>query len=291
MHAFTVDVEDWFHILDCPQSPAPEAYTQFESRVERNTERVLTILEEKGVKGTFFILGWVADQYPRLVGRIASAGHEIAVHGFDHVLASDLSDRELEIDIRRAVEAVSDAAGVQPMGYRSPGGSLLLKHRWVFELLLELGIQFDSSIYPRPGGLAEAEGFPLRPYIIHQRGERALWEYPSTIRKALGLTWAFAEGGYLRLLPLPLVRRWFRKSEWASLNVSVCVHPREFDPGQPRLPLNPLKQWKTQVGLKGLEAKIHALLSEFQFCPMGEILRSLTPSSTDQSPVVRTTVQ
>lgn len=272
IHAFTVDVEDWFHILDCPQMPLPQQYGHFESRVERNTELMLEALAGHGVQATFFVLGWVAETYPQLVRKIVAGGHEIAVHGYAHVLASSLTDAELEEDTRRAFDVVGGAAGVSPVGYRSPGGSLLARHRWLFDLLLELGIRFDSSIYPRPGGLAEAEGYPTRPYVIHRSGEHELWEYPSTIRRWLGMQWAFAEGGYLRLLPLPLVQRWFREHERAGQGVNLCIHPREFDPAQPRLPLAPFKQWKAQVGLAGFDAKVGALLGEYRFNRMGAVL-------------------
>jgi peptidoglycan-N-acetylglucosamine deacetylase len=271
-HAFTVDVEDWFHILDCPQMPSLAQYDGLESRVERNTDLVLDALARHGVHGTFFVLGWVAHTHPHVVRKIVAGGHEIAVHGYAHVLASDLTDAELEADTRRACDAVGAAAGVAPVGYRSPGGSLLARQRWLFDLLLDLGIRFDSSIYPRPGGLAEAEGFPTRPYAIHRRGERTLWEYPSTIRPWLGQQWAFAEGGYLRLLPLSLVRRWFGEHERAAQCVNLCIHPREFDPAQPRLPLAPFKQWKAQVGLAGLAGKVDALLAGHRFGRMGDIL-------------------
>jgi peptidoglycan-N-acetylglucosamine deacetylase len=271
-HAFTVDVEDWFHILDCPQSPRPDEYDSFPSRVEVNTGRVLDLLAERSVRGTFFVLGWVADRYPRLVRRIVEAGHEIGAHGYHHVLASTLSDDELEDDTRRAVAAVGAATGVAPVGYRSPGGSLLARQRWLFDLLIELGMDFDASVYPRPGGLAEAEGYPERPYVIARAARAELWEFPSTVRRWCGIRWAFAEGGYLRLLPVSVVRHWFCEREAAGLTVSCCIHPREVDPGHPRLPLNPTKQWRTRVGLKGMEAKVRALLGEFAFCPVGEVL-------------------
>jgi len=273
-HAFTVDVEDWFHILDCPQSPRPEQYDSLPSRVEANTGRVLDLLADHSVRGTFFVLGWVADRYPGLVRRIADAGHEIGVHGYHHVLASTLDDTALEEDTRHAVAAVGAAAGVAPVGYRSPGGSLLARQRWIFDLLVELGVDFDASVYPRPGGLAQAEGYPDRPYLITGASDAMLWEFPSTVRRWSGVRWAFAEGGYLRLLPLPLVRRWFAEREAAGLPVSCCIHPRELDPDQPRLPLGPVKQWRTRVGLRGMEAKVRRLLAGFPFGPIGEVLAS-----------------
>jgi len=109
---------------------------------------------------------------------------------------------------------------------------------------------------PRAGGLAEAEVYPTQPYVIHRRGENEIWEFPSTIRKWMGMQWAFAEGGYLRLLPLPLVRAWFHNEhELAGKTVNLCIHPREFDPNQPRLPLALSKQWKAQLDLLGLMQK------------------------------------
>jgi len=276
-HAFTVDVEDWFHILDCPQSPRPEQYDSFPSRVEANTGRVLDLLAAYSVRGTFFVLGWVADRYPRLVRRICDAGHEVGVHGYHHVLASTLDDTALEEDTRRAVEAVGAAAGVAPAGYRSPGGSLLARQRWLFDLLIELGIAFDASVYPRPGGLAQAEGYPDRPYIIARAGNGSLWEFPSTVRRWGGVRWAFVEGGYLRLLPLSVVRRWVGEREAAGLPVSCCIHPRELDPDQPRLALGPVKQWRTRVGLRGMEAKVRRLLAELPFAPIGEVLAKHRP--------------
>ncbi len=272
-HAFTVDVEDWFHLLDCPQMPKPENYWRYEQRVVKNTDYILTVLDEYSVHATFFVLGWVAEHYPMLVRRIADAGHEIGVHGYAHVLAESLSDKELEDDTRRAVEAVTKAAGAVPVGYRSAGGSLLERHRWIFSLLVELGIQFDSSVYPRPGGLAESEGYPTEPYIIYKTADSSFWEFPSTMKRCMGIQWAFAEGGFLRLLPLFLAKRWFKERTDMGLPVACCLHPREFDPGHPSMNLSMCRQWKTHVGLKGMEGKVRALLDSFEFKPMGVALK------------------
>lgn len=272
-NAFTVDVEDWFHILDCPQAPFLGDYEKFESRVDTNTKRILDLLEEYDTRATFFILGWVAERKPSLVQQIASAGHELGVHGFEHSLAKSFDATALEADTRRAVIAVADAAGTMPKGYRSPGGSLSQKDLWLFDLLLDLGIEYDSSLYPRPHGLLEQFGNPSAPFVIRRLGNRSLWEFPSSVKQWLGFRWAFAEGGYFRLLPYYLVSRWFKMANSESRPVSMCLHPREVDPSHPRLPLSTLKSWRTYVALNGVEEKLKRLLDEHSFAPMGEVLR------------------
>ena len=261
-HAFTVDVEDWFHILDCPQAPALCQYDAFESRVTANTDKLLQILANAEVTATFFVLGWVAARHPRLVRHIADAGHEIAVHGFAHTLAADMSTAELEADTRRAIDTVGNAAGKAPQGYRSPGGSLMKQHEWVFDLLLELGLRFDASLYPRKGGLLKPAGQLRHPYVIRTDGKRRLWEFPSSVRRCLWQDLAFAEGGYFRVLPYFLVSRWFRSSEEKGHPVSACIHPRELDPEHPRMTLSVVKRWRTYAGIYGAETKLNRLLGE-----------------------------
>ena len=281
VHAFTVDVEDWFHIMDTPLMPHPDEYHELPSRVEQNTDKVLTVLAEHDVLATFFVLGWVAERYPRLVRRIHHAGHEIGVHGYHHVPAFDLSDKELSEDTKRGVAAIGDAIGEGPIGYRSPGGSLLARQKWLFDELLDMGVWFDSSVYPRPGGLAEAEGSPKAPYLMGTPSGRRIWEFPSVTKRWLAMDWAFSEGGYMRLLPSSLVLAWIREQEKRRGRAMVCIHPRELDPDQPRLELSAYKQWKTQVGIKRFTDKLNVVLRSYRFAPMGKVL-SLIAEKTER---------
>jgi len=210
---FTVDVEDWFHIMDVSSAPAIDCWSNQESRVARGVDCVLALLERHQVKATFFILGWVAKNHGELIRKIVAAGHEIvaagheaACHGYAHELvAKSLTPETFRADVRAGKKAVEDAAGVSVRGYRAPGFSVTKETDWVFEILVEEGFSFDSSVFPGTHGHGGIPDAPLAPYIIDTKAG-PLAEFPMTHAEIAGKRIAFSGGGYLRLLPLWLIR-------------------------------------------------------------------------------------
>ncbi len=260
---FSIDLEDWFHILDHAAAPKLDRWSTQESRVEENTQTLLDELDRADVRGTFFVLGWIAEHHPQLVQRIADAGHEIASHGYAHGLVYEQTRDAFRDDIRRASDAIEAASGIRPCGYRAPGFSIRADSEWALDVLAEEGFDYDSSIFPAEhahGGLPGAEALPT----ILPNGLR---EFPvSTVDMGFRRV-AYLGGGYLRLFPAPLILYWAREQRTRDESLVLYLHPRDIDLEQPRLDLGMLRNFKSYVGLRGCLGKVTQLLGEFDWVP------------------------
>jgi polysaccharide deacetylase family protein (PEP-CTERM system associated) len=273
LNALTVDVEDYFHVSAFQASVQRSEWASYESRVCRNTERLLHIFEQAGVHATFFVLGWVAERFPQLVRDIARAGHELASHSHEHQLVYDLSPDAFRADLRQARDVIENAAGARVCGYRAPSFSITSDSLWALDVLVEEGYLYDASIYPIRH---DRYGIPDAPRHIHrlQRPGGSLWEIPGgTIRRA-GVNLPVGGGGYFRLLPYTVTR-----AALHSLNnverqpAMVYLHPWEIDPGQPRIPASLTSRFRHYSNLSQTEKRLRRLLSDFRFGPIAEVLR------------------
>ncbi|MEZ5287553.1 MAG: DUF3473 domain-containing protein [Vicinamibacterales bacterium] len=200
LNAMTVDVEDYFHVSAFADQVSPAEWPAFESRVCRNTERLLDIFERADVRATFFVLGWVAEQFPELVARIHADGHEIASHSYDHALVYTRTPEAFREDLRRARTAIHAAAGVEVRGYRAPSYSVTDQSLWALDVLIEEGYTYDSSIYPIRH---DRYGIPTWSRQIHRvrRPGGSIWELPGSTVRHVGMNFPMGGGGYFRLLP------------------------------------------------------------------------------------------
>lgn len=270
---FTIDVEDWYHILDSPRTPPLEEWGSLPSRVENNFNTLLDILAVRNVKATCFFLGWVARRYPHLVKAAQAAGHDIASHGYAHRLASGMTEKEFYDDVVASKKILEDIAGQGVPGFRAPGFSVTEKTPWFFESLARAGYTYDSSVFPAArahGGLKTGR---IEPYRINtQHGVIA--EFPISIVSILGKRLSFFGGGYLRLYPYGIISRMTRKIHRGNRPVVFYLHPRDIDPDQPRLPLGPFRRFKSYVNLGATEAKVNKLLEQFDWTTMTAFLAS-----------------
>lgn len=262
MYILTFDVEDWFHLLDVPGARTELEWTRYPSRLEATCDLLLDELERRGQRATFFVLGWIARRHPQVVRRIHQLGHEIASHSDRHQLAYQQTPREFAEDLRRSLEALEQVTGTKVRAYRSPGFSVTARNRWVFEILAEHGIEVDCSVFP---ALRAHGGFPgfgcPEPAWVETNGVR-IKEFPINSRTICGVPFVFSGGGYFRLFPLFLIRRWMRQSSY----VMTYFHPRDIDADQPRLPgLSPWRRFRAYVGVKSGLYKLLRLLDEFPF--------------------------
>jgi polysaccharide deacetylase family protein (PEP-CTERM system associated) len=258
---FSVDVEDWFHILDVPSVPAIAEWSGLPSRVEKNFGRLLDIFSEKNVQVTCFFLGWIAERYPQLVKEALARGHEIASHGYGHHLVYEQSRDDFYQDARRARLVLEDLSGEAVVGYRAPGFSSTKQTPWFFDTLAEAGYHYDSSVFPAVrghGGMPESRRDP------HRVGEGGvLLEFPITVAELIGKRVCFFGGGYLRLFPYWLICRMAQQVLADGRPVVFYIHPREIDPAHPRLPMNRTRHFKTYVNLETTESKVRRLLQDF----------------------------
>jgi polysaccharide deacetylase family protein (PEP-CTERM system associated) len=276
-NVFSVDVEDWFHLLYRDSAPEYDRWATFESRVRANTEVFLAELERCRVRCTFFILGWIAEQHPKLVEEISAAGHEIASHGYSHTLAYTQTPDEFRDDLRRASDAIVRACGCQPKGFRAPGFSIKRHNLWAFDVLLEESFEYDSSAFPAARSHGGLPGTAPLPSVL----PNGLVEFPiSTVNLRVGRC-PYLGGGYLRLLPRRLVLSWAREQQRAGIPLILYLHPRDIDVGQPRLKLAPHTYFRTYVGLGNCLGKISALLDQFSWTSFEEYLHAAPPKPSE----------
>ena len=264
----TIDVEDWFHVLYGPSAPPFDSWDSLESRVERNTRILMGELERRNVRCTFFVLGWIAEKHPELVAEIARRGHEIGSHGYSHTLIYTQTRQEFRDDLRRANDAISRACGAKPRGFRAPSFSIKRENLWAFDVLREEGFEYDSSVFPafrHDGGLPGAS--PL-PSVL----DNGLVEFPITTYDLHIARCTYLGGGYLRLTPRALMLTWAGRQERSGVPLILYIHPRDIDPGQPRLRMPPHTYFRSYVGLSRCLPKVRALLDRFEWTSFSQYL-------------------
>lgn len=279
LHALTVDVEDYFHVSAFRHVVSVRQWASMESRVERNTHILLELLAEFGVRGTFFVLGCVAESFPRLVRSIRDAGHELGCHSYAHRLVYELTPAEFRADTQRAMAALEDAAGAAMRLYRAPSFSITNRSAWALDVLLELGFTHDSSIFPMRHDLYGFSGVPRFPFAV-RNGGGTLLEFPPPTFRLGGLNLPVTGGGYLRLLPLWWQRARLRALARQGYPTLLYLHPWEVDPDQPRLPAPWRSRFRHYTGLRRTCPRLRRLLSEFRFAPLSQVLDSRPPSTT-----------
>lgn len=283
-NALTVDVEDYFHVSAFESVIPPESWEARESRVEANTRRVLDLLEEYGVIGTFFVLGWVAERHPGLVRAIAAAGHEIACHGFAHRRIRFQTPETFRRDVATAKALLEDITGRRVLGYRAPSYSITPATVWALDILIEEGFGYDSSIFPIVHDLYGFPGALPHPHRITRPCGEILEFPPTTLRLGFAgrsLALPIAGGGYLRLFP-----GWFTR--WGMGRVvrregrpcAVYFHPWELDPGQPRIRAGWKSRLRHYLNLDKTEGRLRGLFATMPFAPMGRVLAALAPLPT-----------
>ena len=263
-HIFTVDVEEYFQVHAFEGVIRRSEWPALPSRVEKNVDELLDLLAARDVIGTFFILGWVADRHPHVVRQIASAGHEIASHGWWHYRVTALQPDEFREEIRSSKAILEDISGQPVSGYRAPSFSITPESQFAFDILLEEGYLYDSSVFPiwRPN-----YGWPGSPPIPHVKpcASGSLLEFPLATSLWGPFRIPAAGGGYMRQLPFSLVQRAFREHGEQGIPGVFYIHPWELDPDQPRIRVGPLTRLRHYRGLKNSRGHLERLLSEFKF--------------------------
>ena len=277
INAMTVDVEDYFHVSVFDGILPRASWDTLESRVSANTARLLDIFDEHAVRGTFFVLGWVAERFPDLVRQIAGRRHEIASHGYAHRLVYDQTPAAFRDDVRRAKRILEDTSGQQVLGYRAPSYSITPRSLWALDVLVEEGYRYDSSIFPIRHdryGIAVSQ---RQPYRI-DRPHGSIVEFPGSTTRVGPMNLPIAGGGYFRIFP-------YQWAHWGISRVNrlerravvFYLHPWEIDPDQPRLAAGRLGTFRHYRNLALTESRLRRLLGDFKFGPMQALLRDTQP--------------
>jgi len=265
----TIDVEDYFQVCAFEKVIQPTCWENYESRVERNTQRLLDLFAAHGVKGTFFVLGWTAEQHPSLIKEIAAQGHDIGCHSYLHRKIYDLSPEEFRQDTKKAKDILENITGKAVNGYRAPTYSITKRSLWALDILEELGFRWDSSIFPI---IHDNYGIPGAPRFEYTLPGHDLKEYPISTALVFGRRIPVAGGGYFRIFPY-----WFTRRALQSINrheqkpFVFYLHPWEIDPGQPRIAN---AGWRSRFrhyhNLDKTEGRLVQLLEDFQFGPLAD---------------------
>lgn len=262
MNILTFDVEEWFHLLDFDATRGEEQWGQYEVRIYENVERILNLLEETNTKATFFIIGWVAKTYPDLLRRIAEK-YEIGSHTMTHQLVWQQSPQEFRQDVEASVKLLEDITGQKVTCFRAPGFSIRESEKYAFEVLHELGITTDCSVFPAAHAHGGMPSYTEQvPSLIKYNGIQ-IEEFPVTFKNIASKHLIYSGGGYFRLFPYPLIKKWSKEQEKYLMSY---IHPRDLDGGQPVLEGLPLtRKFKSYVGVKGAEKKLRQYLTDFDF--------------------------
>lgn len=267
--AMTIDVEDYFQVEAFASTVNRSEWERLPRRVEHNTERLLDILAEAGVKATFFILGWVAERHPALARRIVADGHEVASHGSEHIRVDRQSPESFRADVRRSKRTLEDTGGVRVLGYRAPTFSIGRSSTWAHAILAEEGYRYSSSLYPIKHDLYGCPGAPRTPFAPLP----GLLEIPLSTVRVMRIDLPASGGGYFRLLPYSLTRRLLLQTGRANRSPAIFyLHPWEIDPEQPRQHSAPwLSRFRHYLNLDRTEPRLRRLLRTFAWTRMDRL--------------------
>ena len=265
VNAMTVDVEDYFQVSAFDRVVPRARWDVLESRVARNTDRVLELFDRANVRGTFFVLGWVAERFPALVRRIADLGHEVASHGYNHQLVYLLTPRQFREDIRAAKHAIENAAGVEVVGFRAPSYSVIDSSLWTLDVLIEEGFAYDASIFPIHHDRYGIPDSPRHPYVL-QRSAGSILEVPGSTVRLGRVNLPIGGGGYFRQFPYAWTKFGIdRVNRIERQPVTFYTHPWELDPDQPRMAVGIGTRLRHYRGLERTADRLARLVRDFRF--------------------------
>ena len=272
MNILTFDIEEWFHILDHNSTKNAKDWSNYEYRLESNMDRIFHLLDEHNQDATFFCLGWVAEKFPNIIKKIDSLNFEIGSHSHMHQLAYEQTRKEFSEDLNKSICSLEDITSKKVKIYRAPGFSVKKQNIWVFEELINNGIEIDCSIFPakRSHGGLPSYG-ESKPSIICLQ-DKTIKAFPINTFNLAGIPLIFSGGGYFRLLPFSIIKSLIKRSEYNM----TYFHPRDFDPEQPMIKdLSLLRKFKSYYGLNNAFVKLEQLIDTFDFIDLKEANNSV----------------
>jgi polysaccharide deacetylase family protein (PEP-CTERM system associated) len=274
LNALTIDVEDYYQVSAFESCVRFADWPTYESRVEANNHRVLDIFDEHDVKATFFVLGWEAERRPKLVEEIVKRGHEVGSHGYRHRLIYSMTPAECREDILRSKSVLEDITGTPIVGFRAASYSIVARSLWCLDILIDLGFEYDSSIFPIRHDIYGIPGAERFPHVL-ERERGTIVEFPLSTTQMFNVNVPVAGGAYLRFLPLWLIRSGIRRiNDIEGQPAIVYLHPWELDTDQPKLNGPVRSRIRHYTNLAKTEAKLRGLLDQFSFRTVREVLTS-----------------
>ena len=265
MNILTFDIEDWYN---CDFITPDFNWDKYEVRIYESIDRILEELAKQNLKGTFFCLGWIAEKHPQVIIDIHKQGHHIGCHSYQHELSFRFDREGFKKDTERSKKLIEDLIGEKIDAFRAPGFSITEKNRWSLEILSELGFEYDCSLFP---ATHDYGGFPnygkAEPALLKLPNGTSIKEFPMNIHHIFGKSIVFSGGGFFRLFPYSLIKKWGKEATY----LMTYFHPRDFDPNQPMVKSLPMiRKFKSYVGLKHSFRKFQHLLDDFEFINVKE---------------------
>lgn len=267
MKILSFDIEDWFHILDNESTKNESDWTNFETRIHVGLDIIFNLLENSNNNATFFVLGWVAEKYPKLIRKISEKGYNIGSHSHLHQLAYQQEKTSFKNDVEKSIKVIEDCIGKKVTSFRAPGFSIKDENKWAFEILYELGIRTDSSVFPAGrahGGLPQYKY--SYPSLLKYNGVE-LKEFPINTKTIFSVPFIFSGGGYFRFFPYYYIKKWTDQSSY----IMTYFHPRDFDINQPKLKgLSFARKFKCYYGIDTCEKKLNKWILDYKFIDLIE---------------------
>ena len=274
-NALTVDVEDYFHVSAFAGTISRSDWGEHALRVENNTRRLLDLFEERKVRATFFILGWVAERIPNLVREIATRGHEIASHGYSHQLVYSQAPEVFREETLRSKALLEDIIQTTVHGYRAASYSITERSRWALDIIAEAGFTYDSSIFPVRHDRYGMPGTAVYPYRLLTPAGHSLVEFPLSTATVLGCRLPIAGGGYFRLYPYLVTKLGLSQINRKGQPFIFYLHPWEIDPDQPRVAAGWVSRFRHYNNLDKCESRLQSLMRDFKLCAAIDVLNDL----------------
>jgi len=268
INALTFDVEDWFMVHNFESKIRFEDWNSYEPRLRQNVKTILNILDTHNVKATFFVLGWIGENFPDVVKEISKRGHEIATHGYRHKLVYTQTKKDFDSDLKKSISILQKITGKKILGHRAASFSITKKSLWAIDLLKKNKLKYDASVFPimHPDyGIPDA---PVAPYKFN-----GLIEFPASVVKLFGMNLPVSGGGYFRVLPYFITKWAIRKINKEGRPAIIYLHPWEFDPEQPRVKVGFVQRFRHYTNLDKTEKRLDMLLNDFSFAPVKDVLK------------------
>ena len=273
-NAFTVDVEEYFQVEAFSDLIPKKDWPKFPSRIEETTKGLLELLDTHHVRGTFFVLGWIAKHHPELIEKIFKAGHEIASHGFDHTMITEMTQKSFREDVRAAKAILEGITGAPVTGYRAPTFSITEKTSWAYEILLQEGYSYSSSVFPVWHDRYGWPKFGNHPRRMASDKNGEIWEVPLTVGSIGPLRIPFGGGGYLRAYPFLLTKALFRNLSRKGGHGVVYIHPWELDARHPPVQAPFFRRLRHYIGIPKMERKLISLLQSMKIGTVAQLLEA-----------------
>jgi len=262
MNILTFDIEDWYHIIHKYPNDILQKWNSYEDRVHIGTEKILEALLEKNIKATFFVLGYIAEKHPELVKKIHNYGFEIGAHSHLHKAAFNQNSKEFRADLNMCVNTLEDIISEKVLSYRAPGFSVTQKNTWIYDILNELGIKYDASIFPARRENGGFRNFNAQGPVKLKFNNFEIKEFPMSTNSFFGNRFTTTGGGYFRFFPYFVIRNLVQMSQYTM----TYFHPRDFDEEQPMLEgLSLKRKFKSYYNISGAYQKFYKLINDFKF--------------------------